>query len=311
MRQSHIFLLLALLPIVAACDDDSNDPLGLGRGERFEASLTAPSVRPTPGSTPGTATANITVREPDIGSTSRSVGYEITVTGLTSVTAAHIHLGGSAVANGPLLVTLFTNPNDTTISAAQLVTGSFTPTGIGGGVSLDSLVSLMRSGNAYVDLHGSSSTIPIVRGQIVPTGQVPPLDRFAVESMTGEKERPDPVTTTATGSSTFELLTGNSMRFELRVSGIEGVTMAHIHHAVADSAGPIAVTLFTSSTPSGPLSGVLANGTFDGTDIELPGVSFDSLLTLMRLGRTYVNVHTFDNPSGEIRGQIQPVSVLP
>jgi len=31
----------------------------------------------------------------------------------------------------------------------------------------------------------------------------------------------------------------------------------------------------------------------------------------MRLGRTYVNVHTQLNPGGEIRAQIQPVSTLP
>jgi hypothetical protein len=309
MRPSH-FLVLALLPIAGACDDESNDPLGLGRGERFTATLTGANVRPTPGPTTATAIANLTVREPDVGMTNRSVGYAISVTGLTSVTAAHVHLGGASVANGPLLVTLYSNPNDTTISVAQLVTGSFIPTGIGGGVSLDSLVTLMRSGNAYVDLHGSSSTTPVVRGQITRNGEAPPLDRFAVTSMTGAKERPTPVTTTATGSSTFEL-EGNSIRFEVRVSGIDSVTMAHIHTAVADSAGPIVVTLFNSTTPTGPLSGVLANGTFTGTDIEIPGIGFDSLLTLMRLGRTYVNVHTSDNPAGEIRGQIEPVSVLP
>jgi hypothetical protein len=37
----------------------------------------------------------------------------------------------------------------------------------------------------------------------------------------------------------------------------------------------------------------------------------DSLLTLMRRGRTYVNVHTEANPNGEIRAQIDPVTTLP
>ena len=71
------------------------------------------------------------------------------------------------------------------------------------------------------------------------------------------------------------------------------------------------VSLFNTQTPTGSLSGVLANGTFSTTNIQLPGVSFDSLLTLMRLGRTYVNVHTTANPDGEIRGQIEPVSTFP
>jgi hypothetical protein len=309
MRPSRSLVLL-LFPLVASCDE-SDDPLGLGRGERFTATLTGANVRPSPEATTATATVNLTVREPEIGSSTRSVGYAINVTGLTSVTAAHIHLGGAAVPNGPLLVTLFSNPNDTTISAAQLVTGSFSATGIGGGVSLDSLVSLMRTGNAYVDLHGRSSTSPVVRGQIVRDGDASPLDRFAVQSMTGAKERPTPVTTTATGSATFELLDGSSVRYQVRASGISEVTMAHIHTAVADSAGPIVVTLFNPASPTGTVNGVLASGTFTSTNIQLPGVSFDSLLALMRLGRTYVNVHTSDNPNGEIRGQIEPVTVLP
>ena len=308
MRSSR--LLLVLVPLLASCDDDGTG-LGLGGNDRFSATLTGANVRPTPNPVVGTSTATFTVREPDVGSTNRAIGFTINVTGISSVTAAHIHLGGAAVANGPTLVTLFSNVNDTTITATQLATGTFNATSIVGGVSLDSLIALMQNGTAYVDLHGASSLTPIVRGQISAEGESAPLDRFAVASMTGAKERPNPVTTTATGSSEFELLTGSSMRFEIRVAGITGVRMAHIHTAVADSAGPIAVTLFTTASPTGPQSGVLASGSFTATNIELPGVSFDSLLSLMRRGRTYVNVHTSANQAGEIRGQIEPVSVLP
>jgi hypothetical protein len=119
------------------------------------------------------------------------------------------------------------------------------------------------------------------------------------------------VTTTATGSATFKLLSSTSMQYNVNVAGIVGATMAHIHIGVADSAGPIAVTLFTTPTPTGQLSGTLASGSFTASGIQIPGISFDSLLTLMRVGRTYTNVHTVLNPSGEIRAQITPVSVLP
>jgi hypothetical protein len=37
----------------------------------------------------------------------------------------------------------------------------------------------------------------------------------------------------------------------------------------------------------------------------------DSLLSLMRRGRTYVTVHTVTNPAGEIRAQIDPTTTLP
>lgn len=311
MRLSRLVcVVLPVLPLLGACDDDGLG-IGIGDDDQYTATLSGANVRPIPASTAATAAATFSIREPAIGSSVRSIGYSINVTGLTSATAAHIHLGGSAVADGPILVSLFNNPGDTAITATSLVTGSFTESSIGGGVSFDSLVTLMQTGNAYVDVHSRTNLGGIVRGQITRTGESPRLDVFAVLSLTGAKERPTPVITTATGAATFELLPGGSVRYTLTVAGLTGATMAHIHHAVADSAGPIAVPLFNSATPTGPLTGTLASGTFTASNIQLPGVSMDSLLTLMRRGRTYVNVHTEDNPSGEIRGQIEPVSVLP
>ena len=34
----------------------------------------------------------------------------------------------------------------------------------------------------------------------------------------------------------------------------------------------------------------------------------ESLIALMRTGNVYVNVHTSNNPGGEVRGQIMPTS---
>lgn len=308
MRLSRLFVLVA--PALVACNDDSDLGIGLGRGDQFTASLTGTNLRPDPLVTASTATATFTVREPAIGSSVRTVGYTINVTGLTAATAAHIHLGGSAIADGPVLVTLFTNLTDTTLTSTQLANGSFTEANIGGGVSLDSLISLMRSGNAYVDIHSRTNTGGVVRGQIVRPGTQAPGDLFAATALTGAKERPTPVVTTATGSATFELLAGGLVRYTVTVAGLTGATMAHIHTAVSDSAGPIVVTLFTAATPTGPLTGTLSSGTFSAAGIQIPGITFDSLLALMRRGRTYVNVRTDRNPTGEIRGQIQPASLI-
>lgn len=230
---------------------------------------------------------------------------------LTSATAVHIHLGGSAVSNGPILLTLFTNPTDTALTATQIASGSVADDAVLGGVSFDSLVTLMQNGTAYVDVHTTTKPAGLIRGQVGRTGQTVPGDVFAASSLSGSKERPTPVVSTATGSATFELLAGNSIRFKVTVAGLTGATMAHIHTAVADSAGPIAVTLFTTPTPTGSVTGTLASGTFTASNIQLPGVDLDSLLSLMRRGRTYVNVHTELNTTGEIRAQIEPVSTLP
>jgi hypothetical protein len=297
-------------PVLIACNEDNT--LGLADSSRdiFTASMSGANVRPVPVATTVSASAQLSVRDPDVGQTQRQLTYAIVAMNLTSATSAHIHLGGAAVGTGPILVTLYTNPTDTALTSATLVAGSI-PEGAFSGVSLDSLIVLMSVGAAYMDIHATGNPLGLVRGQVTKKGEQPPDELFAAPSLSGAKERPTPIVSPATGTATFELLSDGSVRYKVNVTGITGATMAHIHTGVADSAGPIAVTLFTSTVPSGPLTGTLASGTFSGSNIQLSGVSFDSLLTLMRLGRTYVNVHTQLNPSGEIRDQIQPVSVLP
>ena len=305
---------LALVPVVsalfAACNEDNT--LGLGNSgstDRFSAALSGGNVRPVAVATTATATAELSVRDPQVGTTQRTLVFVVTTSNLTSATAAHIHLGGSAVGNGAILATLYTNPTDSALTATTLVSGSIPESSVG--VGLDSLVTLMRVGAAYIDVHTTANPAGLIRGQIIKRGDQAPGDLFAARALSGAKERPIPVLSTATGSATFELLNATTIQFSLTVAGLTGARMAHIHTGVADSAGPIAVTLFNSATATGPFTGVLASGTFTASGIQLPGISLDSLLSLMRRGRTYVNVHTELNPGGEIRAQIDPVTVLP
>ena len=304
-------LALLVLPLAAACEEDNEFGIGLGAAsDRFAASLTGANVRPSPVVTTATATAEFTLRDPDIGQGNKSLSYSVNGSGLTSVRIIDVHLGGSAVSSGTVLATLFTNPTDTALTEARIVSGSLSTNAVVG-VSFDSLLTLMRTGAAYVDVHSTARPAGLVRGQISRSGEEPPGDRFVASGLAGSKERPTAVVSTASGSATFEELPDGTVRFKVDVAGLTGATMAHIHHAVADSAGPIAVTLFNSTTPTGSLTGTLASGTFSSSNIVLPGISLDSLLSLMRLGRTYVNVHTLLNPAGEIRAQIEPVSTLP
>jgi len=311
MGRTHVVgLALVLVPILTACHEDNTLGLGNSSGDRFTAALTGANVRPVPVATTATASASLTFLEPGIGQTQRSLGFTLTATNLTSATAAHVHLGGAAVSNGPILITLYTNPADTALTGTQLVSRTMTEGSLGA-VGLDSLATLVSRGAAYVDIHATGYPNGLIRGQLVRNGQQVASDLFAATGLSGANERPTPVTSTASGVATFELLPNSTMRFNVTVSALVGATMAHIHTGVVDSAGPIAVTLFNSTTPLAQLNGTLTSGTFSGTNIQLPGVSFDSLLSLMRTGRTYVNVHTEKNPNGEIRAQIVPVSVLP
>jgi hypothetical protein len=126
-------------------------------------------------------------------------------------------------------------------------------------------------------------------------------------TLTGAAERPDPVTTDATGSATVDV-DENGGSFEVEVEDITDVTLAHIHVGDANTAGPVAVELFNAGgTPvSFTDRATLATGTFDESDIDpASGVStMEELIEEMEAGNTYVNVHTVVNGPGEIRGQL-------
>ena len=121
-------------------------------------------------------------------------------------------------------------------------------------------------------------------------------------ALSGANERPNPVTTTATGTATLRQH-GDTIDYTVRVSNINAVTMAHIHRGTAAESGPIMVDLFTGPTTGANFSGQLASGIITRASTFRAGFTFDSVLTRLQNGSSYVNVHTTANPAGEIRGQ--------
>ena len=100
---------------------------------------------------------------------------------------------------------------------------------------------------------------------------------------------------------------GSEAYFKLIVANIENVTMAHIHAA---GGGPV-VWLYPDGPPpkeiSGTTNGVLSEGTFDASDLVggLAGQTLEDLVDEIEGGTAFVNVHTTQNPGGEIRGNIR------
>jgi hypothetical protein len=125
---------------------------------------------------------------------------------------------------------------------------------------------------------------------------------FAV-NMTGAKERPNAVTPSGSGTATFTLNeTETSLTYSISVSNMtSNITLAHIHLGNASTAGGIIIQL-TTPVNNGTVTGTITNTTALGL-----GLSFGSLVDLIRNGDAYVNVHTSNNPNGEIRGQLETV----
>lgn len=121
--------------------------------------------------------------------------------------------------------------------------------------------------------------------------------------LSGENEAPS-VSTEASGEFEMELdENGESADYVLSVEDIEDVTAAHIHMGSEEENGDIVVPLSTDGLNAGESS----EGTFDADDLEGPleGQEMSDLIQLIEDDEAYVNVHTGENPGGEIRGQLE------
>lgn len=134
-------------------------------------------------------------------------------------------------------------------------------------------------------------------------------------TLSGANEVPA-VTTTATGTATLEVV-GTEITYTINATNLTNAVLGHIHLAATGVNGTVRLNLCGTGAPEPACAspgvgntGVVATGTNGAT----LGVTFDELLTAMRTGGAYVNVHTSSgsgcapapgcNPGGEIRGQI-------
>ena len=135
-------------------------------------------------------------------------------------------------------------------------------------------------------------------------------------TLTGANEVPA-VATPATGSATLSV-SGALITYTINVTDLQNPILAHIHIAATGQNGPVRMNLCGTGAPEPPCTSgtgtvVLATGT-NGATFGTPAITFDSLLSAMRTGGAYVNVHTNAagctsgdpgcNPGGEIRGQV-------
>lgn len=134
-------------------------------------------------------------------------------------------------------------------------------------------------------------------------------DNFTAHAQ-GDEEVPA-VDTRAQGQAVFRLSDdGDELTYRLIVANIQDVLMAHIHRAPAGSNGPVVAWLYPAGPPPelipGRTQGVLAEGIVTADDLvgPLEGMDLGALVSELRAGNGYVNVHTDANPAGEIRGQI-------
>jgi len=124
------------------------------------------------------------------------------------------------------------------------------------------------------------------------------------------------VDTLARGVAIFQLnADGSELSYRLIASNIQNILQAHIHCCTGPGLNTgVSVFLYPDAPPAqlipGRHSGVLATGTITAADILSPvelTSADDPLAALVEqivAGNAYVNVHTSQFPTGEIRGQL-------
>ncbi|HEX7862979.1 MAG TPA: CHRD domain-containing protein [Verrucomicrobiae bacterium] len=117
--------------------------------------------------------------------------------------------------------------------------------------------------------------------------------------MTGDAERPTPVTNPNALGTGALVIEGNTLHFDIHYTGLSGPAVAAHIHGPATAAGFANVLVnFQGFTGSGfSTAGVLSGS------VTLTPSQKAAILS----GKTYVNIHTGNNPNGEIRGQVAPM----
>jgi hypothetical protein len=131
-------------------------------------------------------------------------------------------------------------------------------------------------------------------------------------NLSGSDEVPA-VTTPASGNATVSIQ-GSAIVYQVDVANLENAVVSHIHVAPPGENGPVRMNL--CGTPDGVPACTSGTGTLvTGTNGNTEDITFDSLVSAIRAGNAYVNVHTSDGtsdegpgnfPGGEIRGQLTP-----
>lgn len=277
MKKIPTFAALAqavlLSVLLAACGGGSNNDSNPAADDTVAIDIDASGKHAVP-PVDGDASASGSIT---LDKNSGALSGQITASNLSgAITAAHIH-AAVAGASGGIMVTLEADP----ANANQMNVPSGT---VLDQASMDALLSAQY----YVNIHTAAQASGEVRGQITPDGY-----RVLRAELKGENEVPTPVVSSNNGIGYVTVnTTSGAIEGNIRNSGLDDATAAHIHSGFAGSNGGIVVGLEQDSgdtafwmTP--------ANTTLDA----------DQLATLLAGGK-YFNVHTPANPPGEARGQI-------
>lgn len=206
-----------------------------------------------------------------------NLSFYVSFSGLSSpATAAHFHAPGNPTNNSAVMI-----PLSPPAATAGTMSGTLA-------LTLDQLTNFVN-GLCYINVHTSVNPGGEIRGQVVPL--------HMVDVLNAASEVP-PVTNAPNATAAVSLsFIGSQLYYSVTYSGLSAPATAWHIHGPADptTTAPVIVPL---ATPSG------TSGTVSGTATLTP-----TEMAYLLSGLTYINIHTTNNPGGEIRGQLWPIQL--
>jgi hypothetical protein len=162
-----------------------------------------------------------------------------------------------------------------------------------------------------------------VMGGVLATVTAAKADQISA-LLTGYEETPAAVSTTGRGEFTATIdQDGDAIFYSETFSGLQGtITQSHIHVGQLSIQGSVVIFLCqtagspdpTGLAPQCPQEGTVT-GTIRAANViagsiatqQLAAGDLSAIITAIRAGSAYANVHTSLSPGGEIRGQIRTV----
>ena len=151
---------------------------------------------------------------------------------------------------------------------------------------------------------------PVVTAAFLWTAAAIAADQTFTASLDGASEVPK-VNSKATADATFTVSPdGNKIEYTLMVRDLTDPTMAHIHVGMPGKNGPVVAALYPTANAKpakGQENGQLVQGEITAANLVGPdkGKPLSVLVKAIQDGDAYVNIHTQEHKSGEIRGQLK------
>ena len=151
------------------------------------------------------------------------------------------------------------------------------------------------------------ATLAVIATSFVATQQIQAQEGKMIITFLSGKDEVPPTESNASAWAKFQSVdNGSQLSYWVSIVGLKEITGAHIHKGSEGQNGDIVTVLSEAKSAEGGNETISLKGniTKDGLQGPLEGKEVSDLVSLMRNGSAYVNVHTNEYKDGVIRGQI-------